>query len=304
MCILQQSPSKAKIKRDIKKFVFGKKLFCPHCGSASIKKYENRYRCKLCRRPFSLISVTWLKGMKIPLDLFWMILWCWTKKMSITQASDLCDLSRPTITRWYGKFRDNIPEMDEIKLSGIIQMDEAYRGSNKNKFSIIGAKEKTKENKKKVVLKIIPKSSVDRRDAIDFMTEYVSPKSKLNTDGSSIYKKIENWYDVKHQYEIHSKWEFTLTSEIEGIWGTLTTFVRRMYHRITINNAPSIVKEFSARITYPELFNSPASFFEKSLSKLNRPIRTPGRKSKNQEKNETEFSSIYPEQINLTHVPS
>ena len=300
MCILHQAPSQAKIKRDIKKLVFGRKLFCPRCGSPSVKKYEGRYRCKLCRRPFSLTSATWLKGMKLPLDLFWMVMWCWTKKISLNQAAELCELSKPTIARWYGKFRDNLPEMSEVRLSGVIQMDEAYRGSKGHKFSIIGAKEK----KGRVVLKVIPKSSVDRRDAIDFMAFCVAPKSKLCTDGSSIYKKIDNWFAVDHRYEIHSKWEFTLTSEIEGIWGTLTTFVRRMYHHITIDSAPSIVREFSARMSYPEWFVSPGSFFKASLKPIPRIVRASGRPSKESRKTEMKFSSIIPAQINLTVVPS
>jgi len=299
MCILHQTPSQSKIRRDIKKFVFGKKLFCPHCGSPSIKKYEKRYRCKLCRRPFSLTSVTWMRGMKISLRLFWMIMWCWIKKMSITQAAGLCEVSKPTIVRWYAKFRDNMPEMDEVKLSGIIQMDEAYRGSKNHKFSIIGAKEK----KGRAVLRVIPKSSVDRRDAVDFMATSVSPGSETCTDGSAIYKKIENWYPVSHKHEIHSKWEFTLTSEIEGIWGTLTTFIRRMYHHITIDSAPSIVREFSARLTYPKLFSSPDSFFKASLKALPKLTRSPGRPSQKSEKKEMEFSSIFPEQIKLAYVP-
>ena len=300
MSILHQSPSEAKIRRIIKSLVFGKKLFCPHCGSQSIKKYKKRYRCKACRRPFSLTSVTWLRGMKISLQSFWMIMWCWIKKLSVNQAASLCELSRPTIIRWYGKLRKNMPEASETRLSGIIQMDEAYRGSKERKFSIIGAKEK----KGRIVLKVIPKSSVDRRDAIDFMASCVSPKSKLHTDGSSIYKKIENWYAVDHKYEIHRKWEFTLTSEIEGVWGTLTTFIRRMYHHITLDSAPGIVREFLARMTYPEWFVSPSSFFKASLRPLVRITRTRGRPSRKSRKSEMIFPFLSSDQINLASVPS
>jgi hypothetical protein len=38
---------------------------------------------------------------------------------------------------------------------------------------------------------------------------------------------------LKHEYEIHKRFEFKLTSEIEGLWGVFRTFVRRMYHHVT-----------------------------------------------------------------------
>ena len=216
--ILKQVPSISKIRREIKRVVFGKYLFCPKCGSRQIKPVENRYRCRVCKKKFSLTSVTWLKGMKIPLDTFWLLLWCWLNETPVKQTTKLCCLSKPTVWRWFRKFRENLPEekLDNIALSGVIQMDEAYRGGKKQGYSIIGAKEeKGAGQKSKLALRVIAKSSVDRKDAISFLANHVEPDSKLQTDGSSIYRGINNWWRVNHEYERHNKWEFALTSEIE-----------------------------------------------------------------------------------------
>ena len=71
MNILHQIPTETKIKMELKKVLFNN------------KKYENCYRCLRCRKPFSFTSITWLKGMKLPLRTFWLLLWAWTNKTPI-----------------------------------------------------------------------------------------------------------------------------------------------------------------------------------------------------------------------------
>jgi transposase-like protein len=281
--ILHQVPSEAKIKRELKKVVFGKILFCPRCGSRSLKKYEGRYRCKKCRKPFSLTSATWLKGMKLPLETFWLLLWCWTNKVPIDQTMKTCGASQPTTRRWFDKFRTHLPEekLEEIRLKDTVQMDEAYRGGKKKGYAILGAKQKASGNtRRKIALSFIPKPSVDRKDAVEFITHRIEPKSKLNTDGAAIYKGIGNWWPLDHTYEIHSKFEFAITSEIEGLWGNYTTFVRRMYHHVTRDKVPQLLTEFVARFVYPEWFRSPESFLQVAFNKIERPYVTPGKPRK------------------------
>lgn len=276
MSILRQVSSKTKIQRELKKVLFGDHLFCPRCQDRRIKKYENRYRCKTCRKPFSLTSITWLRGMKISLDTFWILLWCWTRKYSLDQATDLAEVSKPTARRWYEKFREHIPsqQLEEVRLSGIVQMDEAYRGGKHKGFAIVGAKEKQGKSAKrrKMVFRVLPRPSVNRGDAVDFLAHHVKPDSDLHTDGAAIYKTIEKWWRVNHRSELHKKWEFELTSEIEGLWGTLTVFVRRMYHHVTREKIREVLYEFQARQMYPEWFDSPVAYLKIALQPLSKPM--------------------------------
>ena len=269
MSILHQVPSEAKIQRQLKSIIFGKVLRCPHCGSRRIKKYEKRYNCKHCRKPFSLISATWLKGMKLSLQTFWLLLWCWINKVPIDQAQKTCGVSDPTVRNWYEKFRNHLPQdkLDNIRLAGTVQIDEAYRG----KYAIIGAKQ-ARSKDRKAVLQILPKNSVDRKDSVDFLAQNVVPDSNLWSDGAAIYKGIANWWPVNHRYEIHKKFEFALTSEIEGLWGNLFTFIRRMYHHVTKNKMESIIKEFNFRFCFPEHFQDPSSYLKIALEPAVIPI--------------------------------
>lgn len=310
MSILHQIPSEAKIKREIKRIVFGKHLFCPYCGYRAVKKYDGRYRCKRCRRPFSLTSVTWLKGMKLSLKTFWLLLWCWQKKITVDQAQKLCGVSEITTRRWYERFRRHLPQdkLIDVRLSGDVQMDEAYRKVRKKDkaYSIIAAKERAKKDgEKKIALQFLPKNSVDRGETINFLSHHVEPDSNLFTDGAGIYRKIDNWWRVNHQYERHNKWEFSLTSEIEGLFGNLFTFIRRMYHHVTREKLPEVLKEFWLRFSYPEYFQSPSRYLESALVPIKQPEIISWRKfmKKFQLPGEAEFPFIF-WQKSLTSVPS
>lgn len=137
-------------------------------------------------------------------------------------------------------------------------MDEAYFRS----LSLLMAKQ---VGERKIAQQVLPKSSVDRRDAATFLFQHIQPRTKLQTDGAGIYQKIDHWWPVRHRVDLHKKFEFGLTSEIEGLFGNLRTFVRRMYHHSTSEYLPEYVTEFCSRFSSPELFESPRSFLSETL---------------------------------------
>lgn len=262
MKILQQIPKKCTLRRVLKKAVFGRKIQCPHCRSSRIVmiKQEERWRCRQCRRPFSIKSSCWLKGSKLPLETIWMLLWCWQKKVPIAQTQEIIGLSYPTVFNWYKKFRDHIPrEKIDTLLSGNVACDEMYTKGN----CIMGAKQKGTRN---IMLKVLHKKDSNRSDAVDFLVQFTKANSNLFTDGSAIYKGIGNWHKLKHTYEIHKKWEFSLTAEMEGIWGVFRTFVRRMYHHVTNYKLEDLVHEFCLRFRRDEIFETPLNYWLICLS--------------------------------------
>jgi len=137
-------------------------------------------------------------------------------------------------------------------------MDEAYF----NSLSLIMAKQ---VGTRHIIHQIIPKRSVDKTEAMGFVHQWIKPRSTLFTDGAGIYKHTEQWWPVVHKHDNHSKWEFELTSEIEGMFGNLRTFIRRMYHHVTPEYLPEYVSEFCIRFSSPEIFFSPLAYLQKSL---------------------------------------
>lgn len=255
---LNQVPSEAQIKKYLRRIIYGKNVFCPHCRSRSIIRYENRYRCKKCRLKFTLISHTWLKGTKLSCQKFWLILWCWTAQIPIKQAISLCQLSEEAIRRWYDKFRSHLP-INNAVLERLVQLDEAY-------FKRITLFIGKQSGSRKLAWQLFNTRAADRQQAAYFLQSYVKPRSRLQTDGSSIYHGIHKWWPVRHQYDVHRKFEFSKTSEIEGIFGNLRTFIRRMYHHVTPKRLPEIVSEFCYRFSSPEIFDNPYNYLSKSLT--------------------------------------
>lgn len=118
---------------------------------------------------------------------------------------------------------------------------------------------------RKVAYDIITGTAVQRHHAGYFLFRKVKPGSQLWTDGAAIYKGIDKWWPVEHSRDIHRKFEFTHTSEIESMFGVYRTFVRRMYHHHWSENLEKYVREFCFRFSSPELFENPLFYLTKSL---------------------------------------
>ena len=255
---LNQIPSETKIKKYLRRIVFGKNLFCPDCRSKKVIRYEARYRCLCCRIKFSLLSHTWLSDMKISYSIFWILLWSWTIQMPIKQTRSLTKLSDDAVRRWYGRFRAHLPQEAHI-LERIVQLDEAFFKD----MTLMMAKQK---GTRKLAWEILSGVSPQRHHATYFLFRKIKSGSKLWTDGAAIYRGIGKWWPVDHQRDIHKKFEFAHTSEIEGIFGNYRTFVRRMYHHHWSRNLGEYVREFCFRFSSPEMFENPLFYLEKSLS--------------------------------------
>jgi len=256
---LRQIPSEAQIQRFLRRLLFGKNVFCPRCSCRGVTARQDRYWCPRCRRRFSLLSHTWLSCSKLSYQRLWLLLWCYTQAVPIKQSRRLGEVSESAMRHWYDLFRANLPE-NHVILEKIVQMDEAYF----KRQSLIMAKQKGSRH---VAYQLLQQSSVQRQQATVFLQQHIKPRSRLHTDGAGIYQGIERWWPVRHRTDIHRKWEFERTSEIEGLFGNLRTFIRRMYHHVTPEKLPEYVREFCVRFSSPETFESPRTFLQKTLTR-------------------------------------
>ncbi len=169
----------------------------------------------------------------------------------------LARLSEMAVRHWYDQFREHLPE-NPLILEHIVQLDEAY---GKGWVLLMGKQPQTR----KVAYVLLPRKTVERYHANHFLRQYVAPETKLQTDGAMIYRGIERWWPVMHEADIHKKFEFGRTSEIEGLFGNFRTFIRRMYHHVTAEKMPEYVREFCVRFSSPEMFQNPKYYLQKSL---------------------------------------
>lgn len=257
---LKEVPSEAQIRKCIRRIVFGRNVYCPRCKLAKIYVAQGRYRCRLCRMRFSLLSHTWLSNMKLSYQKLWLLLWCWTTQIPIRQTMSLSHLSEVTIRHWFDQFRSKLP-IERDSLAHLVQLDEAYFGGKQGRTLFLGKQVGTR----KLAYCVLPHSSPVREEAWWFLQTFVEPGSDLLTDGAGIYLGIDQHWPVTHKRDIHKKFEFELTSEIEGMFGVLRTFIRRMYHHVTVAKLPEVIGEFCFRFSHPEIFENPRYFLQKTL---------------------------------------
>lgn len=254
-----QIPSEAKIRACFRHLVFGKNIYCPVCKTSHVYATRERYRCRRCRKRFSLLSHTWLSNMKLPYQQFWLILWCWTIQIPVRQTVTMTKLTEPTIRHWFALFRKQLPT-EANTLEHLVQLDEAYFGGKQGRTLFLGKQ----IGSRKLAYQIL--SHVPAREhAWYFLQTYISPQTIVNTDGAGIYMGMDKWWNIFHNRDIHKKFEFEHTAEIEGAFGVLRTFIRRMYHHCTVDKLPELVCEFCWRFSHPEIFSSPRSYLEKTL---------------------------------------
>lgn len=223
-----QIPSNRQIKKLVKEILFGRNIFCPKCHCFRVLKYKNRYRCRKCNFRFSLLSQTYLNNKKLPLRLVWLTIWCFINQIPVKQSLSLTGISEKGVRHWFDLLRNQLPDIKE-KLEGIIQMDEIYLGGWGGR-AVLAAKEvKTK----RIVFEVLKSLEVYRKDIVNFIERYIVSGSTVYTDSHPLYLGIDRLFGVIHKRDIHKKFEFHLTSEIEGLFGVLKTFIRRMYHHVS-----------------------------------------------------------------------
>lgn len=261
MNILAEVPSEAKIRSIIVDCTFGKRLFCPRCGSSRVKRSEHRYRCAKCRRPFSITSASWLGYMKISYTQLWLLLTCWQQRIAFKTTQQITGLSAITVRRWFRRFQNHLV-YESPQLQGEIEVDEAFVGRRRhgNQRIVLGAYERTSQ---RVVMRVT--TNRDQGTTDRFLLEHVKTTSTVFTDGAMCYEGIDAFFGYRHEWCNHSNYEFGPTNHIENVWSRLKGFIRRTYHHYHREWLAKLVRECEARINNPELFISPFIYLSNSL---------------------------------------
>lgn len=256
MITLSYLPPEHQIQAQIRRFLFQNGIRCPKCKGRYSYKISNRYYCKKCRYKFSLKALLPFKSSKLSFPKLWLLLYCYLKELSFEDTGVVTELSHVTIRRWFRKFNSLIPNQKQ-KLTGIIEMDEAFIGKkrHKNQKIVLGAVERHTGRTVLEVAKDRETGSLDR-----FILKYIEEGSFLYTDGYSGYEHITEFFGYGHESENHSNWEIGKTNHIENRWMRFRRFIRKIYHHVWKEHLQRILKEFSARISHPEAFTNQLSF--------------------------------------------
>jgi len=242
---------------------------CPHCGNVDptrITKLEGKstrpgvYKCKECRKPFSVTVGSVMERSHIPLNkwLLAMHLMNASKKgMSAHQLHRTLDIGYQSA--WFMCHR--IREAMRIKkfdtpLGGkfkTVEVDETYIGGKATN------RKSRKVKPKRAVVALVqrdgdvrsfPIKAVNSRTMGALLRKQVSKKVHLMTDDSNIYPKLGKKFN-RHSTVNHSIEEYVrgdvYTNTVENYFSILKRGVIGTFHHISNQHLPMYLAEFDFR---------------------------------------------------------
>lgn len=240
---------------------------CPYCKQELQTNYKNRYCwCSSCRK--KLRATSWrgsvLYGCKLSPRQLFILLWCFQMRKSPDTARLLSRVSYTTVSRWYKRFRLQLPE-GTIELSDVVQVDESYFGKQKSQQEQVIVTGGIEADTRRVSLAI---TNSRHRDVLQgFVEQSIKPGSLVVTDAWYGYNELTSLgYD--HEEWNHSRGRLAGTNQIEGLWSIIKRHLRKLYGCIPTTNLEMILKEWTNRHNNPHLFENPETYLKECVFRV------------------------------------
>lgn len=200
---------------------------CPKCGerTKAWTKARNVHECSLCGYQASVIAGTVFQDTRKPLREWFIAIWWMTTQKNGASATGLQQVlglkSYETAWTWLHKIRTAMVNPNRAKLSGDVEVDETYIGSEEhggkrgrgteNKILVaiaveLAAKEKGKKGRNTMGrTRIQVVSDASQKSLHGFIKDNIEPGSTIITDGWSGYASLEKIgyvHAVPKKYEI------------------------------------------------------------------------------------------------------
>lgn len=242
---------------------------CPRCKGSNTYETKNTnkmpYRCRDCRRYFSVKTGSILASSKLPLQTWvWAIFLEMTSLKGISSMKIHRDLGIPQKTAWHllHRIREGLlPQIMQV-FEGPIEVDEAYLGGlEKNKHedkklnagrgtvgktAVLGVKDR-KTNK--IRAEVIPDTTKPVIHQI--VNDTRSEDALVYTDEHLSYEGLTNRTSVNHSQK---QWavstvlgDLAHTNGIESFWAVLKRAYHGTYHHLSKKHLNRYVTQFAGK---------------------------------------------------------
>ena len=213
---VKRFPTEKSCRKYLYQLRFPKGFVCPKCDNTkSWPIGDTLFECSKCGHQTSVIAGTIFQGTRKPLKTWFIAIWWITTQKNGASAMGLQQVlgleSYKTAWTWLHKIRKAMVHPDRTKLSGVVEVDEAYIGGEEvggstgrgtsNKSIVVVAVE-LKDNKKLGRTRISYVPDVSKESLIGFVKENIEAGSKIITDGWSSYSSLSS---EGYEHEIHIK---------------------------------------------------------------------------------------------------
>lgn len=239
-----------------------KGVVCPDCASRRIFVMREggaaRYRCKDCRRRFSLRTGTLLEGSKLPLTKWVLAVGLLRVGLSSRALARELSVSRQAAWEMLHRLRDALAnDVLARKLRGRIEVDETYVGGRHKGRRGRGAAHKSivlglKVRKGRVRSLVIP--SVATAEIHRLLKRHVAKGTRLFTDEFAAYRRVRG-LGYRHRRVKHSA-RFvrgtTHTQSIEGHWGHVKPNLVARHRSVSPKHLQRYLVEADFKHRWPE----------------------------------------------------
>ena len=261
-------PTDKDARGHIERMRWGNEPYCPHCGSVRISHITNEkpqpYRCKDCRKHFSVTTGTVFQSAKLsPRKCLYAIYLMVIAKKSISSCQMARELGCTQKTAWYlaQRIRETWLNKSSIgdPMACEIEIDETYIGGlERNKHAskklkagrgpvgkqpVIGLRERGSGQ-----VRAHPITGTDAAHLQGAVRSEVVPGSTIYTDGHRAYRGMGEYI---HEAVEHSVGEYVRdqahTNGIESFWALLKRGYIGTFHHFSEKHMGRYVDEFATR---------------------------------------------------------